>query len=276
MTAFLFSVDVEEAGQGSAAADASPMRAPELVERYLAFLADHRAKGTFFIVGEVARRAPGLVRTIAAEGHEIGCHSDRHVPLERLGREAFREDTLRNLDALAAAGAPAAAGYRAPCFSLTGRTAWAHDVLAGLGFRYSSSVLPAPSPIYGWPGFGRAPRRIGGLWEIPISLLPLPLPPLPSAGGVYFRALPRWIVRRGLRSARRRESPVAGYFHPYDIDENPPVRADFGRNRLFEWLLHRNRDQLFDRLDMAAALGFTFEPFGVYADRLHNAELRPR
>ena len=38
----------------------------------------HRARATFFLVGERARAWPDLVRQIAARGHGIGNHSDSH------------------------------------------------------------------------------------------------------------------------------------------------------------------------------------------------------
>lgn len=271
MTKFLFSVDVEDPYGGAPDGRDAPARVPQLVGRYLDFLRGHRAKATFFVVGEVARRHPELVRALADEGHEIGCHSDQHVTLDRLDRAGFREDAIRNLEALREAGAGRVTGYRAPCFSLTARTRWAHGVLADLGFLYSSSVLPAPSPLYGWGGFGRGPRAVeGGLWEIPVTILSFPMPPVPFAGGVYFRALPRWLVRVGLRAASRDGRPVVGYFHPHDIDtaQPRPAFAGFSRGALFDRLMHSNRDQVLDRLDMATRAGFEFAPFGPYAEAL--------
>lgn len=38
----------------------------------------HRAKATFFLVGDRARRRPELVREIARRGHDIGNHSESH------------------------------------------------------------------------------------------------------------------------------------------------------------------------------------------------------
>ena len=271
MTAFLFSVDVEDVRDGTTDGDQPPARVPDLVERYLDFLRERGAKGTFFFVGQVARRHPELVRAIAIEGHEIGCHSDRHIPLDRLDRAQFRDDTLRNLEALSAAVTCDIAGYRAPCFSLTSRTRWAYEVLASLGFRYSSSVLPARNPLYGWPGFGRHPRQVDcGLWELPVTLLPRPLPPVPVGGGVYFRALPRWLIRLGLRSAYGSARPLIGYFHPYDLDTEQEQRTHpgFRPGGVFDRLMHRNRHLVFDRLEMAAQLGFTFMPIGPYAQTL--------
>src|ERR1700682_2096826 len=48
--------------------------------RLLARLAERRVHGTFFVLGWVAERSPGLVRRIAQAGHEIACHGFSHPP----------------------------------------------------------------------------------------------------------------------------------------------------------------------------------------------------
>ena len=94
------------------------------------------------------------------------------MPLERLGRDGFRDDTVRALDALDRAGAGRARGFRAPVMSLTPRTPWAHEVLAELGLAYPSSVVPAGSALYAWPGHASAcVRTAPGVWEIPVSVM---------------------------------------------------------------------------------------------------------
>jgi peptidoglycan/xylan/chitin deacetylase (PgdA/CDA1 family) len=151
----------------------------------LEMFARHGVKSTFFLLGEVASRHPGLVRRIAGAGHEIACHGMTHRPLWSLDRESFRAE-LRGFRAAvravlggnaAARGGPAvdtvaregtrageedsahpapgreiAVGYRAPTFSLDRSTAWALEVLYEEGFRYDSSVFPARSSLYGVPG----------------------------------------------------------------------------------------------------------------------------
>jgi polysaccharide deacetylase family protein (PEP-CTERM system associated) len=264
---YLFSVDVEDPRLDLTDGERLPARVPALVDIYLDFLRRHDAKGTFFTVGEVARRHPEMVGRIVREGHEIGCHSDSHVPLDRLGQARFRDDLLRSLEALDSAGAAKVGGYRAPCFSLTARTGWAYEVLAGLGFHYSSSVLPARSPIYGDPGFGTGPRLIEGVVELPVTLLPFRFLPVP-VGGLYFRVLPRPILRRGLAVRRRRGEAVASYHHPYDIDTGRKfTHAGFRRWGLFDLLMRANRGAVLPRLEMVRSLGFSFAPYGPYAER---------
>ncbi len=43
-------------------------------------LAEYGAKATFFVIGKWVREAPEIVRDIAAAGHEIGNHTETHVP----------------------------------------------------------------------------------------------------------------------------------------------------------------------------------------------------
>src|SRR5690242_2624719 len=72
-----FTVDVED----HRASRDDVARYPAMTRRLLDLLDEHGAAGTFFLVGDVAREAPDLVREIAVRGHEIASHSYRHVPL---------------------------------------------------------------------------------------------------------------------------------------------------------------------------------------------------
>jgi polysaccharide deacetylase family protein (PEP-CTERM system associated) len=265
---FLFSVDVEDPRLDLPDGERLPARVPALIDAYLDFLRRDESKGSFFFVGEVARRHPEMVARIAAEGHELGCHSDTHVPLDRLGQARFRDDLLRNLDSLRSAGAGEIRGYRAPCFSMIAETGWAYEILAELGFTYSSSVLPARSPLYGDPQFGARPRLIENVVELPVTLLPFRLLPVPI-GGLYFRVLPKPILRRALAVRRRRGEAVASYHHPYDIDtEQSFTHAGFRRWGAFDLLMRANRKAVLPRLEMARSLGFSFIPYGLYAERV--------
>ncbi|MCI5158850.1 MAG: hypothetical protein D3906_10515 [Candidatus Electrothrix sp. AUS1_2] len=106
-----------------------------------------------------------MIAEIVAAGHEIACHGSRHVQLDKLSPQQFRADLRENLRALQDAGATAIHGFRVPTFSLTAKTAWAHEVLAELGFTYSSSILPARNPLYGWPEFGSKAKEVcKGFW----------------------------------------------------------------------------------------------------------------
>lgn len=263
---YLFSVDLEDVRTMFPGGERFRPRVPAMTERFLEVLERCGARGTFFVVGSVARAYPWLVREIAGAGHEIACHTDAHLPLDRMDAAALRDDLRRNVDALLAAGAPPPRGFRAPVFSLTGTTAWAYEVLEELGFAYSSSVLPAANPLYGWPGFGSAPRRIGGVLELPMTVLPAGPLRVPFGGGVYFRVLPwaalswafRWHLRRGL--------PVLGYLHPYDADEEQELfmHPGIGGSRVYNALVYHNRGAVFPRLERVRAMGFRFVSYAEH------------
>lgn len=63
---------------------------PKLLRLY----ADHGITGTFFFTGEAARLHPGIVRSVADAGHEVGCHSLYH---ETVGDPIFEIPGVRPL-----------------------------------------------------------------------------------------------------------------------------------------------------------------------------------
>ncbi|MCA0206107.1 polysaccharide deacetylase family protein [Pararhodobacter sp.] len=58
-----------------------PQNTPWLLD----ILAQYRAKATFYVIGQNARRYPEIMRRIVAEGHEIGNHTFTHPVLSQLG-----------------------------------------------------------------------------------------------------------------------------------------------------------------------------------------------
>jgi polysaccharide deacetylase family protein (PEP-CTERM system associated) len=190
----------------------------------LEMLAEHDVRATFFIVGEIARFDPGLVREIHRAGHEVASHGWDHRRVHNFTPATFREDVLRSKDALEQVTGVAVAGYRAPTFSVTAETAWAVDVLAEAGFEYDSSIYPVRHDRYGVPGAPRGPFLARGarheLLEIPPATLRLLWYNLPVGGGGYFRLFPLWVLKWALSQVRRAVSPAVGmlYFHPWEFD----------------------------------------------------------
>jgi polysaccharide deacetylase family protein (PEP-CTERM system associated) len=266
----LFSLDVEEFYPAEPGRDPGSSPLSLLIDEYLEVLRQRGVRATFFVVGEVARRYPAVLRAIADDGHELACHGDQHVPLDHMTPDTFRNDLRANRAAVEAASGAPARGFRAPILSLTERTSWVYDILHAEGFEYSSSVLPAPNPLYGWPEFGTVPKREGGLLEIPVSLAsPLgvrAIAAMPLFSGTYFRAMPWPLVRRRLHSLPR-ERPLVCYFHPYDIDHRQRwiMHAGVRGNHLMNVLLFARRRSLLARiallLDSAAVL--TYRDFTV-------------
>ena len=74
---------------------------PVWTPRVLDALGQAGVRGTFFLVGERAERAPALVRRMVAEGHEIGNHSWSHRSLWMCGPRATAREIGRAHDRLA-------------------------------------------------------------------------------------------------------------------------------------------------------------------------------
>jgi len=65
---------------------------PEFTPRLLDQLAAVGIRATFFVVGQQAQKFPGLIRRMAAEGHEVGNHTWTHSePSRTSARDFLRE-----------------------------------------------------------------------------------------------------------------------------------------------------------------------------------------
>ena len=75
----------------------------------------HRARATFFLVGDRAQRQPDLVREIVRRGHGVGNHSQGHPQawFWALGPRAMRAQIARNQATLAAITGQAPRWFRA-------------------------------------------------------------------------------------------------------------------------------------------------------------------
>src|SRR5262249_50274804 len=73
---------------------------PVSTPRFLDVLAERGVHATFFLLGSMAERAPGLVREMQAAGHEIGVHGWHHRSLLFRGPRGTYQDLARARDYL--------------------------------------------------------------------------------------------------------------------------------------------------------------------------------
>ena len=203
--------------------DGLPRRVEANTDRFLAMFAAAGARATFFTLGWVADRHPGLVRRIVAAGHELASHGYAHRLAHEQTEAEFRADVGRARRLLEDVGGVHVRGYRAPTFSINKQNPWAFGVLADEGYAYSSSTYPIRHDLYGMPDAPRVPHRVAGgrLLEIPMTTLRVAGRNLPCAGGGYFRLLPYALFRAGLRRAGREQAGMF-YTHPWEIDPGQP------------------------------------------------------
>jgi polysaccharide deacetylase family protein (PEP-CTERM system associated) len=195
-------------------------------DRLLALFADTGVRATFFVLGWVAERDPGLVRRIVAAGHEVASHSYWHQLVYDLDVETFRHDLRRAKHAIEDAAGVMVRGFRAPSYSLVERSLWALDVLVEEGYSYDASVFPIRHDRYGIPQAPRHAHRIaragGSVIELPGTTAIAGGARVPIGGG-YFRLLPYRVTRWAVEKVNTVDlQPAMFYLHPWEIDPDQP------------------------------------------------------
>jgi polysaccharide deacetylase family protein (PEP-CTERM system associated) len=204
--------------------DTLPSRVVDTTRDVLDLLDACGVRGTFFVLGWIADRYPGLVEEIVRAGHEVGSHGHLHQRVYELTPESFARDLEAGRAALAAAGVQNVRGYRAPEWSINDRSLWALEALARAGFTFDSSM--APMRIVGDPDYPKQPHArstsCGDVLEFP------PLVdrrfgqnmPLGLGWGLRMTAPSR--VIRVIEERNTRGIPVVLAVHPWEIDPDPP------------------------------------------------------
>lgn len=255
------SIDVEDWFQVQNLAGSIPRDSWEQQERrveantrrMLEILARTHAKATCFVLGWVAERHPGLVRDIAAAGHEIASHGYGHELIYDIGPDRFREDVRRAKGILEDVAGCRVVGYRAPNFSITD---WAIDILAEEGHCYDSSSFPVVAhDRYGRLSKGGGGRAIypitPGLQEVCVSALNIAGKGIPWGGGGWFRLIPYPLFRAGISRFLATGQPYVFYIHPWEIDAGQPrVRC---AKRSHGWRHYMNLHSCADRWERLLA-----------------------
>lgn len=208
--------------------------------RFAELFAEHGIAATFFVVAEdidagalgpVARATRARYADLVRAGHELASHSYSHpYDLARWPPARARDEIARAHDLLAGL-AGRVHGFRAPGYDLSAAML---DELLRLGYRYDSSIFPAPgyyaakavvmlgmralgrrsgavmtdpralcAPASPYRPSARRPWRRGGaaLLELPVAVTPLLRVP---AIGTSLLLAPEWLRSRLVSAMRRR------------------------------------------------------------------------
>ncbi|WP_367618939.1 polysaccharide deacetylase family protein [Pelotalea chapellei] len=202
----------------------SRWRVHSATERILSLLAVSEIKATFFILGSVAEAETELAGLITSQGHEIASHGWSHRLVHEMTADEFKAELERTAELIFKQTGARPVGYRAPRWSISERTPWAHEILVEQGYLYDSSCNPLPLV-----GNGRAPRRPysiqtgkGALWEVPPMVTPTPMGNLPTGGGWGFRLFPLPLISSTIRRYQKAGHPAVLYLHPREVDPLGP------------------------------------------------------
>lgn len=191
-------------------------------DRYLNAILDkleeRKIKATFFCVGEMGRLFPEVIRKIQEQGHEIGCHSNKHTWLNKMTMTECHEDTRCAVDSLEQCIGNKVKSYRAPAFSIGESNKWAFEILAENGIERDASIFPAARDFGGFSHFGQKTPCVveyNGIHikEFPICTTKVLGKEMAYSGGGYFRFFPLGFVEKNMK-----KSPYAMcYFHIGDL-----------------------------------------------------------
>lgn len=207
-------------------------RIDKSVDEALALLQNYGARATFFVLGVLADRNPGIVSRIVNAGHEVASRGFWPRGIAGMTQDEFIEDLDRTAAVIEAAGGGRVQGYRAPRW-IQPDDLWILEVLAQKGYAYDASINPI-----GWPlrwskefhtlrrhrlGQLSLPGQSGSIVEAPVSTASVGGFRAAIAGGNWMRQLPHGLMSRLVaRWDRRREDPLVFYLTSWELDPDQP------------------------------------------------------
>ncbi len=193
-------------------------------EKILRLLNTYNTKATFFVLGYIASREPGLIREISAAGHEIATHGFYHRRLFEITPQEFHDDVSKSIDAISSVTNEKVMGFRAPEWSIRRDTPWVLGRLRRLGILYDSSMVPLTR--MGSRDFPVHPCTIdteyGKIWEFPLTTTRFFLENLPFSGGLPLRIAPYFYVVSKIKRLNREGHPALVYIHPWEFERDKP------------------------------------------------------
>ena len=213
-----------------------PSRVERNFHKLLDLLDEKKTKASCFFLGWVARRFPNLVLEASKRGHEIASHGDNHLLAYQVSADQFFQDAHESKSVLEQLIGKPVLGYRASGFSVTQETPWFFEKLMEAGYKYDSSVFPAPRGHGGLKGTQLRPYLVSpkqDFVEFPATVERVGGKSICFFGGGYLRFFPYVVIRRMAKRVLKQNRPVIFYIHPREIDPVHP-RLAMGWKRQFK------------------------------------------
>ena len=218
------------------------------MNKILRILDKRNIKATFFVLGEVAKNSPKIIRNLHQEGHEIASHSLLHKNLEKMNKDMFIKEEKICKDIIENCISDNIIGFRAPFFSVTRKSSWVLKSLQELGYQYDASISPNRTCRHDYVDIAPGIYRISNdLIEITASNMQI-LKFTIGLGGAHFRLYPYQLSKRVLDKNILRDRPSVFYLHPWELDPNhPKVKIEFPGN-LTHYFGLKTTEQKFERI----------------------------
>jgi hypothetical protein len=190
------------------------------LDELLQLLSQRQIKGTFFVLGIIAKTNPEVLIRIINHGHEIGSHGMYHLNYRNVSDEIWMNDVQESKFLIESVVNKKIVGFRAPFFAAPRNYQKYLKFLYSLGFLYDSSYHVSPLlkisvkeleygvsfPLADLKIMELTPSYYSSLFRIPLY------------GGSYFRLLPTNLLTFLLTNFR---GNLMFYMHPYEVYESP-------------------------------------------------------
>jgi len=199
--------------------DKQPTVAEKGLDKILNILSKNQTTATFFILGWMAERYPGICEKIVAGGHDIATHGYYHKLVYEQTPEEFERELSNSI-----------------------------DIIKKYNLEYDSSIYPTTGLVLcGMPKVPRIPFNIiENFIEIPLSIYKAKVIDFPVSGGFYLRSYPFCIYKSLVKRVNKVGIPVVIYIHPWEFCDEFPRKI---RNTLWQWTQIYNIHSMEGKLD---------------------------
>ena len=198
--------------------------------------------GTFFCTGILAKKEPDLIKRIANDGHEIGCHYYFHDDMKSDSLNTIDKNLKKAVNFLEEASSKKVIGFRAPYFSIEKRNPSHYKVIEKL-FLYDSSFCCTTKDQL---KIFKKKMELKRLQILPVFQNTFCKVNL-KLGGSFLKIFPRFYIDWMKKNAIKNGFVPHIYLHPYEfgiseklkINKNDLKKLGFYRSKY--WHLRQNQ-----------------------------------
>ena len=192
------------------------------LKEILNLLDRYKIKSTFFVLAELAKNYPSIIKEIHSKGHEISCHGLNHDLVSNKTLKQFKTELTEAKAIIEEIINDKILGYRAPCFSLSDEGL---KELYDLGFKYDSSFIKFSNhKFYGelkMEGYKRESdlrlRNKNNFFEFQVPTTKFLKYEIPFSGGGYLRIIPWFFFKKIFKSELQKRNEYQIFLHPFEL-----------------------------------------------------------
>ena len=202
----------------------------------------HGRFATFFCTGVIAEKEPSLIRQIARDGHEIGCHYFYHDLLKNDDDECIYNMLSKAKEYLENASETEVIGFRAPVFAINYDSPTQYKAIEKV-FEYDSSFKTGSldDVAYFKEKMGLKKLKIFPIYSKNVLGKSLRL------GGTYLKMFPEIYSKLMIKSSKKNGIEPHIYLHPYEFDISTDMKINFmdlkklGNKKAIYWYIRQNQ-----------------------------------